>query len=393
MKRIIRQCSGLAAAAFLFSAVWANAGLTGNVNDFLFKRTAHKVIESYTDNTVVKTIILLRENVEGLNEAAQKFAETRSQKDLEAMGSAMKGSFEQFNKARIFRYGPSAFYDFDKQLATWPPDKVMADHNIKEIEAGRMELDLAEFRYVNSSNRGLHTVKHLIFHNDGKLREPAEISDAAAAYLTAVTAVMLEEAIDYQSSWVGTRNMTAADQAILKNAGKRIHTSYAEEFKNPGDETSRYFSISIPLQELAGESMAVLEDMVALIEELPRYGNIDEIRYWDSVTPFDDIINQLKGVENSMVGGVEDSRGTSFIELLAKRDEPLSERILISMAHSIKRAQVARRMNDQPLEKREKAAELLLHEVEKLTVMIMAATPLVCADAAVDPFAAYGSNL
>lgn len=392
MKRIIRYCTGVAAATIFFGAATANAGLTGDVNDFLFKRTAHKVIESYTDNTVVKTVGLLRANVQELDQTAQKFAKSRSEKDLAAVAEAMKGSFEQFNKARIFRYGPSAHYDFDKQLATWPFDKVMVDHNIKELEAGRMEISGPSLREKNSSHRGLHTVKYLTYTDEGKLRKPSEISDAEATYLTAVTTVMLEESIDYEASWLGTKNMSAEDQAILKKSGKRIRTSYAREFKNPGEEYSRYYSVSITLQELIGESTVVLEDMVALIEELPKYGDPEDLRYWDSVTPFNDIINQLKGVENSYMGGIEGSRGAAYADLVAKRDEQLSERIVISLAHAIKRAEVAHKMNDQPLEKREQAAKLLLAEVEKLTTMFLAATPLVAADAATDPFAPYMSS-
>ncbi len=392
MKRIVGQCS-LVVAALFFGTVTAHAGLTGDVNDFLFKRTAGKVLESYTDNMVIKTIAGIRESVEKLDEAARKLAKTKSQQDMEAAGAAMKASFRYFNRNRVIRYGPSAHYDFDKQLATWPFDKVFVDYRIKEIAAGRMTMDVPTLRMENSSGRGLHTVKYLLFHNDGKLRSVSEMTDADFTYLTAVTGVMVETAIDYQSSWVGTKNMSDADQALLKKAGKRVRTSYAEEFKHPGEEYSRYFSISVALQELIGESMAVLEDMVALIEELPKYGNPEEIRYWDSVTPFDDLVNQLQGVEDSLMGGVEGSRGTSYLDLLTKRDEQLSKRIVISLAHAAKRVEVARNMNDKPQEKRDMAAKLLLEEVEKLTVMIMAATPLVAADAATDPFAAYGSNI
>lgn len=392
MRKIVGISTGILAATFFYGAT-ANASLTGNVNDFLFKRTAEQVVDSYTDNTVLKTIALLRDNIEQLNKAAEKFSESKSEENLAAVAVAMKGSFEQFNKGRIVRYGPSAHYDFDKQIATWPFDKVMVDYNIAEIDAGRMEMDKTILREKNSSNRGLHTVKYLIYHNDGKLRTPQEMSDAEATYLTAVTGVMLEAAIDYQSCWVGTANMSAGDQAILKDAEKRHHVSYAKEFKNAGEEYSRYFSVSINLQELIGEASAVLEDMVPLIEELPKYGNAEDIRYWDSVTPFKDIINQLKGVRNSYLGGIEGSRGTGYAELTEKRDKQLNERIIISLSHAIKRAEIASTMNEQPLEKREQASKLLLAEVDKLTTMFMAATALVAADAALDPFAAYGSDL
>jgi putative iron-regulated protein len=392
MKKIVGLCTGIFAATF-FSAAAANANITGDVNDYLFKRTAAKVVESYTDNTVVKTIDLLREQIEKLDSAVQKFKESKSEKHLAAVAKAMKGSFEQFNSARIFRYGPSAHYDFDKQLATWPFDKVMVDYNISEIEGGRMKMNTAILRAKNSSNRGLHTVKYLIYETTGNLRDLTDISESDLTYLTAVTGVMLEDAIDYQASWLGTKNMTQADQTILHSAGKRIRTSYAKEFKNPGEVYSRYFSVSIALQELIGEATVVLEDMVPLIEELPKYGNTQEIKYWDSVTPFKDIISQLKGVQNSYMGGVDGARGAAYADLTDKRDKQLNERIIISLAHAIKRAEIASTMNDKPLEKREQAAKLLLSEVEKLTTMFMAATALVAADAATNPFAAYGSDL
>lgn len=83
----------------------------------------------------------------------------------------------------------------------------------------------------------------------------------------------------------------------------------------------------------------------------------------------------------------------SYLDLLAKRDEQLSERIVIGMAYAIKRAELVKKMKDKPVEMQEKATKLLAEEVEKLTVMFMAATPLVAADAAVDPFAPYGSDI
>lgn len=393
MKDIRGLCITVLAASVLFSTGTVQAGLTGDVNDFLFRRTATKVVESYTDNTVVKTIELLRNDIEELNSAAQRFGTSRSITDLEAAGRAMKASFAQFNKARSFRYGPSAHYDFDKQLATWPFDKVFVDHLIAEIKKGAIEINPSILRWRNSSNRGLHTVKYLIYDDNGNLRKPQDLNDATVVYLTSATAVLLEDAVDYEASWKGTRNMSVADQELLKNAGKKIRTSYAREFKNPGEEYSRYFSVSVPLQELIGEAATVLEDMVPLIKELPKYGDPEEIRYWDSVTPFADIINQLKGVENSYMGGIKGTRGPAYRDLVEKKDEQLSERIVISFAHAIKRAEVAARMNDQPFEKREQAAKLLLAEVEKLTTMLFAATPLVAADRATDPFAVYGSDI
>lgn len=398
MGPMFKQCAGVALAVLLGTATvnaasTKSTGLKGKASDYFFKKSAYDVVESYTDNTVVMTIENIRKNVEALNAASQKFATSKSKKDLEAAGKAMKGSFEYFNKARIFRYGPSAHYDFDKQLATWPFDKVFVDYAIKEIAEGKLRMDVPAMRERNSSNRGLHTVKYLIFNNDGTMRDPAEITDAEATYLAAVTGVMLEEAIHYQASWVGTKNMSAKDQDVLHKAGKRFFLSYADEFKNPGEGDSRYFSISIPLQEIIGESMTVLEDMAVLIDELPKYRDPENIRYWDSITPFQDIVNQLKGVENSVMGGVEGHRGTSYLDLLAKVDEQLSERIKIALAHTIKRAEVGRKMKDQPVEKQERAAKLLNSELEKLHVMIMAATPLVAADLAVDPYAPYGSDI
>lgn len=367
-------------------------GIKKGIDDFLFKRKAQQAVESYTDNTVLKSIDLLVTDIGSLNNAAQSLAKSRDEAKLGATIDAWKKVSATLNQTIIFWYGPVAQYDFNKELAIWPMDKVLVDHTLGEMEAGKITLDAKGLREKSASLRGLNTLKYLLFR-DGEPRQAAEITDAQYDYIVAATQAMAEESLKFKASWFGMENMTKEELAVMNNAGfKKQWTSYAEEFKNPGSETSRYFSVSVPLQELIQESMTVVEDMVPQIEELAEY-RTEAPMYWESIDLYADLLNQLQGVENSYLGGIEGSRGVSFSELVAMKDEVLDDRIKTAIAATKKRLVALRDAKDLSPEKKEMAIKILASECEKLGARIMTATPLVTADPAVEPFAPYGSDL
>ena len=136
----------------------------------------------------------------------------------------------------------------------------------------------------------------------------------------------------------------------------------------------------------------MIEEMVPAIEDLAEYDE-NNIKYWDSLDPYTELLDLLKGVENSYLGGVEGSRGVSFSELVAEKDKVLDDRIKTAFAHTAKRIEIIRSLKDASIEKKEMAIKVAASEAKKLGSRMMVATPLVTADPAVEPFGPYGSDL
>ncbi len=364
-------------------------GIKKGVEDFLFEKKAYTAVEDYTENTVFKTIELLVQEIENLNTAVAGLSKSRTDADMAKTIEAWKGAMAQFNRHWAFNYGPAAHYDFHKQLATWPFDKVWVDHYLDEIEKGNLEVT-ARFLRKNkhSSTRGLNTAAYLLFR-DGKVRPAKKITPAELKYLRAVSQALLIESVDFEASWRGTKNLSKEKRKILKDAGVKKRSSYAVEFTNPGESDSRYTSISIPLQEIFQECTTVIEDMVAGFSEL---GQVQEkSAYWDSIDPYADALDMLKGVENSYYGGVDGARDASLSDLVAKKNQILDRRIKASLAHSMERIKAVRDLpSGADAQTRELMVKIAVSECEKLFDRITAATPLVTADSAVKPWAAYG---
>jgi len=378
------------AVAFLGVSA-ANAGIKDGMTNYLYKKKAVKAIESYVDNTVLKSIELLVSDIENLNQAAMKLKKDKSKANLAAANKGWHKVLSSFNRCAIFFYGPVAHYDYNKALALNPFDKILVDHALKDMAEGKLDFTSRTLRERTASMRGLYTARYMIFRN-GKPRKAVDISNTELEYLTAVTGAMVEESLELQASWVGTDNLPSDKAALLKNAGIKSYTSYGKEFKNPGESYSRYLCTSVPLQELIQESTSVIEEMVPAIEDLAEYDE-NNIKYWDSLDPYTELLDLLKGVENSYLGGVEGSRGVSFSELVAEKDKVLDDRIKTAFAHTAKRIEIIRSLKDASIEKKEMAIKVAASEAKKLGSRMMVATPLVTADPAVEPFGPYGSDL
>ena len=392
MKRLLVSLTGLLVSTTLLTPNPVEAGIGDSVSNYLFKRKAFQVVESYTENTVLKTLASLTDHIGQLHQAAGKLAAAPNADNLNTAILSWKNVQADFNKSQIFMFGPAAHYDFHKQLAIWPTDKVLVDHALVEMQAGKMVIDAKSLREKTASMRGLNAVKYFLFEN-GRPRDVTKLTPHELQYITAVTEVMLWEGLDFEAAWIGTDRLPADKRAILDKAGIKKRAAYAEEFKNPGEPSSRYASVSVPLQELIQESSTVIDDMMPQIEGLTADDEGKRHNYWQTLDPYADLLDKLQGVENSYLGGVRGSRGPSFSQLVAEKDQVLDERIKAAFAHVEQRLEVARRLQNGPREQHELAVKIVAAECKKLSAQLMTATPLVAADPAVGPFAAYGSNL
>ncbi len=391
-KKLIRL-TVLAALALLVGLASVALVRNESVTRFLVERKLDQVLEDYADKVVLKTIARAVQDFRLLEQAAVRLRAEPTDGNAAAAAEAWRTARAQWKKTATFMFGPAAHYNFDKQLDTFPLDRPLVDHLLGEMAAGRVAVDERYLREeLLSTQRGLPAAEYLLFR-DGKPRRAKDMTPAELEYLVAATRAMTLESMDFEASWAGSSRMPADKAALLKAAGMRTRSSYADEFKHPGAPGSRYLSHSVALQEIFQESVAVTEDLGdAIAGELdsanPRGG-----RTWYSRNGRADLLNILKSVENAYLGGAEGDRGHSVSELLASRDEVLDRRIRIALADTAFRITEAAGPHGGNGEERELLVRRAESACHKLTARLSVAALLVAMDPSTRPFAPYGVPL
>ncbi|MDR1726638.1 MAG: Imelysin [Acidobacteriota bacterium] len=368
------------------------ASRNDDVKRSLRARQAKLALRDYADNTVLRTLAALAEDAGRLDAAAARLRETRSDADAAAAVAAWETAYGTYLMTEAFHYGPASWRDYDKRLATWPFDKVLVDHALAEMAAGRLEMTSSNLREENASSmRGFHVVRHLLTRG-GRPRRAQDIGAAELDYLVAATRSLHEESVDFEASWRGTANLPAARAAVARQSRFPERAAFADEFKNPGAPGSRYASLAIPLQEVFQEVASVGEDTLAGIGALR-----DELApppggrgYWSGDDPCADLLHRLKGAENAWLGGVEGTRGHSVSELASGYSRVMDRRVKIAFAHTAYRIAAVRDLGDAAPEERELAIRRAEAECEKLLARVAAVTAPLAMDPSVGPWAAYG---
>ncbi len=361
------------------------------IDDYLMEHRVEKALQDYADKTVIATLERLVADVEALEAAVRRLRAEPTDANVEAAASAWRTARATGQLTNAFGFGPSAHYNYDKQLATWPLDRPLVEHTLGEMQAGRLKLDARHLRErMYSTRRGLLAAEYLLFR-DGRPRPAADLRAAELDYLVVTTEVLRLEAMDFLAAWAGTDKLPAAWAEALAAAGVEPRTAYADEFTQPGHYTSRYVSAAVALQEIMGDAVTVAEELCPAVQEVlasadPRAGET-----WDSHNAFADLLATLQGLENAYLGGLEGDRGHSMSDLLAMIDEVLDRRIRIALADTAYRINAAGDpFADESVGDREMAVRVAVSACEKLFTRIDIAVPLITMHPVTLPWAPYG---
>ncbi len=360
------------------------------VQSYLAQRTMDAVIGDFADKVVIQTLEQATERLSALNTAVSTLKEQPSEPNLAEAAKAWRAARQQWQAIQSFAFGPCAFYDFDKQVASWPVDQPMIEHSIAQIGAGTLTVESQTMRRtINSTQRGLLTAEYLLFR-DGQPRRASELKTAELIYLQAATQAMVEESIDFQAAWKGSTNLSANLVAQHKAARLPERSSYATEFTHPGTAESRYASRSVVLQEMFQESHTVVEDTCDFIEDWLNSPDPRASESQDSRSAVSDILALVQGVENAYLGGIEGKRGHGLHELVAAKDPVLDRRIQIALADLRHRVANVGDPYGAPAADRDLKLRIATASCWKLANKYAAAIVPVCMDPATDPWAAYG---
>lgn len=376
----------------LISAIVLFANPGAAIKEYLTQRGFERALTDYVDKNIVATLSRLIDELEALEAAARRLHAEPTAVNLEAAASVWRTARATAQLTDGFGFGPSAHYNFDKQLATWPLDRPLVDHTLAEMDAGRLELNARRLREeMYSTRRGLLAAEYLLFR-DGRPRAVADLSRAELDYLVVTTEVLRLEATDFLAAWVGTGALPAARATALAAAGFAPRQSYAREFTRPGHYTSRYPSASSALQEIMQDAITLAEELCPAIEEVLGSDDPLATETWYSHNGVADLQNILRGLENSYLGGLDGARGRSMSDLVADVDRVLDRRIRIALADTAYRI---RQVGDPyrapaPGEPRELEIRRALSACEKLVARIDLAVPLVTMHPSAYPWAIYG---
>ena len=107
--------------------------------------------------------------------------------------------------------------------------------------------------------------------------------------------------------------------------------------------------------------------------------------------PYADLLSKLEGVSDAYFGGIDGHRDSSVSDLVARKDSVLDRRIKAGLAHVKKSITDLRDLPSGQLdENRNLKIRIAVSQCSKLMDRIDAATPIVTADPALSPWAAYG---
>lgn len=386
---VVATLLGLAGRALLLDrAVRSTTDADATVQ--FAERDLQQVLKDYAGRTVLASIERAEGDIAALDAAAARLRAEPTDERLQQAAAAWRTARFSWKMTKIFEFGPSAQYNFDKQLASWPVDTILVDHLLAEARAGRLHLTPEVLRTrLYATQRGFYAAEYLLFR-DGRPRRAEDLGPAELEYLTAVTGAMVIESTDYEAAWRGTQNLATGKAEQLARAGLPRRVAYAEEFINPGAPGSRYFSASSPLQELLQDGLAVVEDMCPAIEASLGSDDPLESETWFSRNALADFQAELQGVGNAYLGGVEGRRGASVSGLLATRNPVLDRRIRIALADLAYRLSVLGDAPSQDPRHRDLEVRRAASSCGKLASRFTAAIPVIALDPGARPWAAYG---
>lgn len=296
------------------------------------------VLVDFTNNTVLPTYKSLADESIKLAAATAALKEGVTDEKLAAAAALWKATRKPWEQGECFLFGPAAFNNLDPLLDSWPLDKGRIDRMIKvaddEIDAGFVRENLG------SGVRGFHAIEYLLF-KDGRARRASEISKNEVAYLVAITDALRDDCIALEAWWVGTDKIGEAKAKILEEAEIEIGAVYASEFVNAGRPGSRYGTQNDALVELVQGCVDIVTEAGSVkIGDPVKSGDPLQTESWFSWDSLDDIVNNLKGVENAYLGGLEGNRGKGGLTLIvASLDKELDKQIRAQIKAAIEKVQ------------------------------------------------------
>ncbi|MDR3046707.1 MAG: peptidase M75 [Bacteroidales bacterium] len=281
-----------------------------------------KIIESYTDNTVIVTYKNMATNAVELMHLCEQMRLNPTDLLITEACKSWKQTRQYWEQSEAFLYGPAEYNSLDPHIDSWPLDlnrllQVLAQPDILDIDAAYVRTNFG------ASLVGFHAVEYVLFNN-GAPRQSTQLSAAELSYLTALSRVLAEDCILLEGSWSGVEALSADKRTILTQADLTISSNFGKEFKNAGKVGSRYTSAIQAVQEIIEGCKDIADEVGnSKIADPVSSGNVLEVESWYSWNSLQDFINNINSIQNSYYGSTTGIAEHSLSTFVAEKNKDL----------------------------------------------------------------------
>jgi predicted lipoprotein len=283
------------------------------------------VIPQYVNHTIISTYHSLAEATVDLYEAVSTLKANKTTANLQAATDAWFTTRTFWELSEAFLYGPASDFGIDPHIDTWPLDEPAFSSTlgnaafINSMNAADGDIWAAD--HLGSSLLGFHGIEYILFR-DGKPKAIGDITANELIYATAVAGDLRNQCARLETAW--------ADEDEISGR------SYGEEMLNAGKAGSSYRTVTHAATTLV-QGCIDIADEVGEVKIGTAYGK-DDVNYIESPYSFNskvDFIDNIKGIENAYLGGIEGHRGASISQYIKDKNAALDTEVKAAIVNAI----------------------------------------------------------
>lgn len=291
----------------------------------------------FVNNTVIVTYKNLADNTESLVQKLQALKADKSDANVKATCEVFLTARAWWEKSEAFLFGAATDFGIDPHIDSWPLDLTgLLDEleNKKHIESMAAEDgDVWAGAKLGPELLGFHGIEYIIFE-DGAPKAASKIDDDQLTYAVAVAGDLRNKCFQLQASWAGESG-TSADRyskvvddlelPVTVNGGA---FSYGENMLKAGQAGSTYATWADAAEAIIDGCKTIADEVGTSKIGKPHTGedkNYIESPYsHNSITDFYD---NIVSVQNAYMGGLENARGASVHDYIAKANADLDKQV------------------------------------------------------------------
>lgn len=281
-----------------------------------------EILTQYVNSTVVPTYERLADASIVLQDACDalylhKDNGTATQQDVEAACQAWLDARKWWEYSEAFLLGPATVKGIDPHIDSWPLDKTQLDALLSSPAImAQMDADYITSNYGSGGVCGFHALEYIIFA-DGADKSVQLITADEAKYAAAVAGDLAAQCVFLEAAWRGQANITDPVKiALLGEDGVDADTdNWGAQFIQAGQAGSRYRTQMEAIVDFikADKGCYGIANEVGdtKISDPVNSGNVLDVESWFSFNSKTDFQDNIRGIQNVIMGGVSDLRDES----------------------------------------------------------------------------------
>lgn len=342
MKHFIQWAvrSMAAAAICLGFASCSDESAGGNSGSSGLNAAMTGILTQYVNSTVVPTYTRLSDASIVLRDACQtlylhKENGTATTQEVQTACDAWLAARKYWEQSEAFLLGPATVRGIDPHIDSWPLDKTQLDALLSSPAImAQMDADYITSNYGSGGVCGFHALEYIIFA-DGAAKDVQRITTDEAKYAAAVAGDLAAQCVYLEAAWAGQDNITDPVKIdLLGEDGVDADTdNWGSQFVNAGQAGSRYRTQLEAIVDFikADKGCYGIANEVGdtKISDPVNSGNVLDVESWFSFNSKTDFQDNIRGIQNVIMGGVSDKRdeSKSVYALLKQHNPTLAEEL------------------------------------------------------------------